>query len=486
MEGSASYLNDEIETDEHVRMTFSFKKKGRQVIANSAESTIDSEMCKVAGATHVVTEVKYGFNAYLLFESKESEDLSKEEIAGSLRILIKFAESFEVEGYGNFSFSDIDEYVANTLSFKFYGDTVVDPPPQTFENAVEVYQQLPARSLVDERVVSFSLAPLSDYCEQEDVILNEIASSNVETVSNMIVDFEDVDKMLRKLKNHKLPTDFQSYRAILLDLESRFELAKTYFKAKIQTLLPKIRSGTAEEQELTDLLKEYKQSVFEKESFLLLLGTRQKEIETAEFIIYHPSLPSNKYVDLDHTGDMANCIIGHEYALVYELEILPTNTTHLGEMFEAKTLDETDKWFMNEDEVGDNRPLMNDFIQLAIKNQEEGSASICFLISVNQIGDSGENGKAFQLKLLKNGKTIVDGFRAPQKIWKMEEVERGVDYTELKLHHEADNGLQLESSYFQLKATYEMIGAGVSCSIMRIALNPHFIHEYLLIFITYL
>ena len=149
----------------------------------------------------------------------------------------------------------------------------------------------------------------------------------------------------------------------------------------MQTLLPQIRTGEAEDSALTDLLAEYEASVYEKEKFLTLLGTRQKEIETAEFIIYHDDLPSSIYIDLDHTGDMSKCIIGHEYALVYELEILPDEITTLGDMYENGTLDESDKWFMDEEQFGANRPLLQDFIDLANKNEEDDSASICFLIS---------------------------------------------------------------------------------------------------------
>ena len=50
-----------METEDIVRMTFSYKKKGRQISAVSAESIIDSDMCRPnIGATHVVTELKYG------------------------------------------------------------------------------------------------------------------------------------------------------------------------------------------------------------------------------------------------------------------------------------------------------------------------------------------------------------------------------------------------------------------------------------------
>ena len=52
-------------------MTFAYKKKGKARQVVSSESVIlDSACDDKLGATHVVTEVKTGFNAFLLFESK--------------------------------------------------------------------------------------------------------------------------------------------------------------------------------------------------------------------------------------------------------------------------------------------------------------------------------------------------------------------------------------------------------------------------------
>ena len=110
----------------------------------------------------------------------------------------------------------------------------IDPPPQTFEDAIEVYKSLPGKSLEDERVVSFSIAPLSDYCGVIDEILNSISDQNIEFVTNMLVDFEAVDKVLRRLKSTKLASDFLTYRSILLDLERRFELQRSQFIYRIQ------------------------------------------------------------------------------------------------------------------------------------------------------------------------------------------------------------------------------------------------------------
>lgn len=460
--GSASYLSDERETNEFVRMTSSFRKKGRQMTVMSADSVENPKMCEPSlNATHVVTEVKYGFNAYMVFESQVTESHSAQELTGALEVAVNLG---IISGSGGveINFSEEVEAVTNSLRFKFHGDTIIDPPPQTFEDAIKVYQLLPSRSIENERVVSFSIAPLSDYCDDLSLNLVDISNENVETASNIVSDFETVNQMIRKLKNHKLSQDFQSYRAVLLDLENRFQVFQRNFSSNLQTLLPLIRSGHNDEAELTNILVDYNKSPYEKERFLVLLGTRQKEIETAEYIIYYPDLPSNTYIDFDHTGDMSKCIIGHDYTLMYELNILPKDSSKLGNMYENGNLDEGGKWFMEEDQVGENRPLLHGFSKLAQKNKEEGSASVCFLISLNEIVET--NSKAFQLKVLKNGGTIVEDFHAPQKIYNMKETGRGLDYVELTVFHEADNDLILESAHFELKAKYELISTDVICN----------------------
>ena len=100
-------------------------------------------------------------------------------------------------------------------------------------------------------------------------------------------------------------------------MERRFDKVRSGFISEFQDLLPKIRSKQVEESTLTNVLQDYNESPYEKEKFLALLDARKKEIETAEFIIYHPDLPDNKFIDLDHTGDLAQCIIGMKFYKVF-------------------------------------------------------------------------------------------------------------------------------------------------------------------------
>ena len=129
---------------------------------------------------------------------------------------------------------------------------------------------------------------------------------------------------------------------------------------------------------------------------------------------------------------MSKCILGHDYAIVYELEILPKDPESIADKHENGTLYQEDvaKWFNDELKVGENRPLMNDFEVMAEQNKDQGN-KICFLISLNSIESTTD--KNFQLKLLKSGEELKSDFRAPQKIKSMVQTKWGVDFAELSV-----------------------------------------------------
>ena len=64
----------------------------------------------------------------------------------------------------------------------------------------------------DERVKSFSITPLHEYCGEafEDDVLVEISNDLLDQLVNVLVDFEYVDRIMRRLKSTRLAQDFQS------------------------------------------------------------------------------------------------------------------------------------------------------------------------------------------------------------------------------------------------------------------------------------
>ena len=101
------------QANEHVRMTFSFRKKGRQVTVLSAESVKNPEICDSAlDATHVVTEIKYGFNAFMIFETQATETSSVQEISGALKVVFDLG-IVKISGEGDVEWTEEIEEVSN-------------------------------------------------------------------------------------------------------------------------------------------------------------------------------------------------------------------------------------------------------------------------------------------------------------------------------------------------------------------------------------
>ena len=74
-------------------------------------------------ATHVITEVTYGFNAYLMFEKAYDKNEQAKEIGGSLHVLIKKIPTMVIEGRASITFIENQTEFQNSISFQFRGDT---------------------------------------------------------------------------------------------------------------------------------------------------------------------------------------------------------------------------------------------------------------------------------------------------------------------------------------------------------------------------
>ena len=72
--GSANYLNHQREYENSYRVTRRYHGEGKDVSIDTEMSIVNHNNCKSPGATHVVTEVKYGFNAFMTFEVEKFED----------------------------------------------------------------------------------------------------------------------------------------------------------------------------------------------------------------------------------------------------------------------------------------------------------------------------------------------------------------------------------------------------------------------------
>ena len=132
--------------------------------------------------------------------------------------------------------------------------------------------------------------------------------------------------------------------------------------------------------------------------------------------------------------------------------MLPQNISHVGEQYLNDELNEVNRWFMSKEKIGLNRPLLGTFLRLAKKNQE-GEASICFLISLTRDSDDA-NVEPFRLQLLKNGQLLINNYYDPEPVWNIEIIDVGHDKIHLRIHHEPIESSHIDDMFNQLKIMY--------------------------------
>ena len=288
-------------------MTYLHKNVAKQIVAVGTKSSLAPEDTRICNedaihGTYVVTEIKTGFRAFLLFESHVTNGENKNEVESKLKQAIQEIPSLLMEN--NSSLSDFTD----KIMFKFYGDAVVYPAPITYHDAIKLFEKLPQMSIENEQVISFSITPISDYCPEinTESTFHEISNNNIQKIDDMLMDFEQVEIFFKTiLKSTRLAQDFQAYRQVLCELEKEFEIVRNKFSSDIQLILPKIRAGTELEEKLTTILQEYDESPFKKDVFIDFLHSRRNEIEIAEFLVYDENLPSKVIIEVGHSSHLS-------------------------------------------------------------------------------------------------------------------------------------------------------------------------------------
>ena len=135
-----------------------------------------------------------------------------------------------------------------------------------------------------------------------------------------------------KVQQHNLVLLKYRYTYILnfafLYLETRNLNHLDNFKKGLRELLPNIRNGTENRKKLAELLVGIHKSPFYYDKFYIMLNVRQKEVETVETIIYFKDLSDEVERVVDSHDNP--CMAINEFAIVYELDILPKDPSTLG------------------------------------------------------------------------------------------------------------------------------------------------------------
>ncbi|XP_059914086.1 uncharacterized protein LOC132462545 isoform X2 [Gadus macrocephalus] len=425
IEGSAKFLSDSKISRNQARVTLKYKTttKFQQLSMNHIGSgnMKHQDVFEKGLATHVVTGILYGAQAFFVFDREVSEKEDRQEIEGNLKVLMKKIPTLKIEGQGFLEMGEKDIANVEKFSCKFHGDFNLEKNPVSFREAIEVYQSLPkmlganGEKAVPQKVW---LMPLKTLDNKAAELVRQISYRLVSDAQKVM---EDLSELERRCNDAERRTTAKQFPQINKKLKAFKELVSQY-KLEFQNImakkLPKIRGGGEDESVLAKILKKVHSSPFKSGELNEWMESKEIEIQLISSLI--DKMPNMTIVTSRstlhheiHSGDIT-------YAVCFVFTSLETPEPYLSAL--SNYLDETqtdnvpcaydveeEQWFFSNDvmdKLKDKEKLFKDFAEANKENN-----SIRFLTAATRDDEK----KGATLHLYKDGSLVTDNFEPPSK-----------------------------------------------------------------------
>ncbi|XP_028283409.1 uncharacterized protein LOC114449773 [Parambassis ranga] len=287
VEGSAKYLNDSKTSRNQARVTLKYKvtTKFQELSMNhlGRGNVKHQDVFDKGLATHVVTGILYGAQAFFVFDREVSEKEDCQDVEGNLKVVIKKIPLLSVEGEGSLKMKDEDTVKADKFSCRFYGDFLLAKTPTTFQDAVQVYQSLPKLLGADgEKAVPVKvwLLPLTALDSSAAKLVREISVGLVQEAQGVLEDFTELDMRCNDALSTPTAQQFPQITDKLRQFKEMCSEFKLVFQQTLAKKLPSIRGGGEEEAELAEVLKKRHSSPFNSKNLNAWMDCKEREIYT--------------------------------------------------------------------------------------------------------------------------------------------------------------------------------------------------------------
>ncbi|KAG2463132.1 STXA protein, partial [Polypterus senegalus] len=283
VDGAAKYLNDTKPSKRQSRVTLHYSTTTRMEQLTMShlgnQNIIYPEVFEQKSATHVVTGVLYGAQAFFVFDQRDSKEEHNRDNKLKLETLIK--KYIFVDGNRALKMTDVYKETADHLNFTFYGDFLLDPNPTSFLDAMQIYNNLPKHIDEDDKLavpVQVWLYPLKHLDSQAAQLVQEISVALVSKSQEVLEELDEHIMRCNDIMKDGVVNNFTIIRKNADDLKSMLNQFKNNFQKELARVLSNIRGGNASEKELANILKKKEKSPFKKCVITTWLDKRQKEI----------------------------------------------------------------------------------------------------------------------------------------------------------------------------------------------------------------
>ncbi|XP_026004945.1 stonustoxin subunit beta-like [Astatotilapia calliptera] len=282
--GSAKYLKDTKSSRNQARVTLKYKAttKIQELSMNHlGRGNVKHPYVFDQGlATHVVTAILYGAQAFFVFDREVSEQENHQDVQGNLKVTIEKIPKCSVEGEGSLKMEKKDKESVDEFFCRFYGDFCLPKPPTTFQGAVEVYQSLP-ELLGDKAVpVKVWLLPLTCLDSSAAKLVRQISTGLVQEAQRVLEDFSELEMRYNDVLRTSTAQKFPQIDKKLKSFKEMCSEFKLDFQQTLAKKLPSIRGGGEEEAELAEILKKRHSSPFSSKNLDEWMDCKEREVDT--------------------------------------------------------------------------------------------------------------------------------------------------------------------------------------------------------------
>ncbi|XP_028606134.2 uncharacterized protein LOC114607265 isoform X1 [Podarcis muralis] len=284
VEGSGKFLEDTKKFGQQTRVTLQYKATTKYAQLTMSHLGIQNisypSVFEHGVATHVVTAILYGAQAFFVFDREVSSSESVKKIEAELRGAIQL---FIVSAEGKLAFKTTERERNYTEKFrcKFHGDFVLERNPVTFQDAMQTYAILPAMLGKDgERAVPVTvwLYPLTKLDSQAAKMVREISLALVFDSQAIMEQLNEIRMRCNDLTNTRIANIFPEIKMKIKRFKDLCKQHRQTFQKHLAGILPSIRGGGKMEQALVEIFISINQSPFNSQRLNEFLDAKEREI----------------------------------------------------------------------------------------------------------------------------------------------------------------------------------------------------------------
>ena len=292
VEGAAKFLYDQKSSKKQARVSLKYKSTTRfeQLTMDQLGNFEYTDVFEKDIATHVVTGMVYGADAFFVFDREIGENEDMKKIHGNLKVKVgglPGLEKLAIGGEGSVDVNTGDKEDEERLHCKFYGDLILPKHPATFHDAAKVYQELPELlqgKSVPKKVWLYPLGKLDSKAQR---MVHQISSRLVDELHMLMESLHDIIMRGNDLIKTEVCSNFFGLKDDLENMKGLISGYRADLEKNLATLLPKVRGGGTDETNVAEILKKNSLSPFSRQTLSGWISGKENEVKILAGYLKH-------------------------------------------------------------------------------------------------------------------------------------------------------------------------------------------------------